>query len=104
MRRELVHSAWGHEPADMPQAQLRIGTRIAGAYRGRRSLGDYNEDHHREKGHRREAPGILHFDGRRRAVEQEVDAARSSGMRQVAPTDLGGWRASLILVDFNNRA
>jgi hypothetical protein len=48
----------------MSQAQLRIGTRIAGAFRGQRSsLGDYNEDYHREKGHQREAPGILHLDG-----------------------------------------
>ena len=37
MRRELVHSAWRHEPADMSQAQLRIGTRVAGAFRGQRS-------------------------------------------------------------------
>ena len=40
MRRGLPFSAWRHEPADVSQAQLRIGSRFAGAHRGQRCIGE----------------------------------------------------------------
>jgi hypothetical protein len=41
MRRGGALTAWRHEPADVSQAQLRIGPHLAGAYRSQlSSLGD----------------------------------------------------------------
>jgi peptide/nickel transport system substrate-binding protein len=63
----------------MSQAQLRIGTRVAGAYRGQRSLGDYNEDQNREEGHQHEARRNLLQLRRRTADEQEVGSMIDAG-------------------------